>query len=216
MTTFRSRRVRPWPAASLSSSVSRPAQPATPGHSSLTRATPRRILTADPCSAGRAKSRGGLTAMRDCRTPDAAWGPGRAGVWVWGAFIRSGALAASVRAARSRSKPTLACSPRVPSRAGNDRPRESGRPPRSKARSSFGTPQATRRSRLPFRLTASVGDGRLPPRQGGRRALGVRPKAAYRPSAALRTLNHPQGKGREKDVAQKTALFYGRRELARV
>jgi transposase len=33
------------------------------------------------------------------------------------------------------------CSPRVPSRAGNDRPRESGRPPRSKARSSLGTPQ---------------------------------------------------------------------------
>jgi hypothetical protein len=46
---------------------------------------------------------------------------------VWGAFIRSGALAASVRAARSRLKPTLACSPRVPSRAGNDRPRESGK-----------------------------------------------------------------------------------------
>jgi len=64
---------------------------------------------------------------------------------LWGAFIRSGALAASVGAARSRSKPTLACSPRVPSRAGNDRPRESGRPPRSKARSSFGTPQAARR-----------------------------------------------------------------------
>jgi hypothetical protein len=67
-------------------------------------------------------------------------GPVGAGIPLWGAFIGSGALAASVRAARSRSKPTLACSPRVPSRAGNDRPLESGRPPRSKARSSFGTP----------------------------------------------------------------------------
>src|SRR5664280_3701519 len=63
-----------------------------------------------------------------------------------------GALAASVRAARSRSKPTLACSPRVPSRAGNDRPRESGRPPRSKARSSFGTPQAQQARNFVFSL----------------------------------------------------------------
>src|ERR1039458_5979471 len=64
---------------------------------------------------------------------------------LWDAFIRSGTLAASVRATRNRSKRTLACSPRVPSRAGNDRLRESGSPPRSKARSSFGTPHDLQR-----------------------------------------------------------------------
>ena len=94
---------------------------------------------------GRVKSSDRVDRAAACVVGDLyAGAEGRIGIEkrVWGASIRSGVLAASVRAARSRSKPTLACSPRVPSRAGNDRPRESGRSPRSKARSSFGTPQA--------------------------------------------------------------------------
>jgi hypothetical protein len=92
---------------------------------------------------------------------------------LWGAFIRSGALA-SARAARSRSKPTLACSPRVPSGAGNDRPRESGRPPRSKARSSFGTPQVQRPAFLLKTLDPFLLSRRHAPQSSHPQSPGVR------------------------------------------